>query len=582
MKREDLRSNIIPTTIGNTDENQKNGNKEFNTTDLIYLDSYDEQFNSKITDEERRISATDYAKMNNAYTYDSYETRTGKQTTRAWLRSAWSSYDVYYVLGVGVWTSFYTNYSTVGLSPSLHYYLPSTISARSALPFLKGRQSKNKCEEHEFDIREVKDTKGKTIYHTLQLGEYIGTKLDENLSATLEALYHGGKIKEGISCTGRWFSGNGQKENKKDYAGKHSPEFEYQGNRYARIISYPNDDTDRYSDGTITGKIGTVRWAKVEPISFKIKNWDEMPKSINPKGNGKAQYFDLKAEEVIISNIPFYPDEDDSNSTMWQNSCIRGFFNGIDVRNITENGNPKYGASRGGNYTGECNFLNEAFNLSRQPIIEYTIPDSETQIPDDAFNGCITLKKLVMHSGIKSIGKRAFDGLDFKYAYRTQTEELVFSYELPKNKETYKDVIELDKIKKAFDGFDYSILVKSNKLDEINNFSEILNKNKFSIPYIYGLTLVERGKVKPFCNNGDFRFFRSEIQNINDTLLDFPEEERLDFFKFATALGCFSKEKIVDKKGKETEVFLAQKASSLLAQLLKTDQMKLRSISWTI
>lgn len=59
-------------------------------------------------------------------------------------------------------------------------------------------------------------------------------------------------------------------------------------------------------------------------------------------------------------------------------------------------------------------------------------------------------------------------------------------------------------------------------------------------------------------------------------LLDFPEEERLDFFKFASSLGCFSTEKMLDKKGKETQVPLAQKASSLLAQLLKTDEMKLR------
>jgi len=40
---------------------------------------------------------------------------------------------------------------------------------------------------------------------------------------------------------------------------------------------------DRYSDETITGKVGTIRWVKVEPISFVIRNWDEMPKSINPQ-----------------------------------------------------------------------------------------------------------------------------------------------------------------------------------------------------------------------------------------------------------------------------------------------------------
>ena len=53
MKREDLRNKIIPTTIENTDENQLTGNKKFNTTDLIYLDSYDEQYNGKKTNLER-------------------------------------------------------------------------------------------------------------------------------------------------------------------------------------------------------------------------------------------------------------------------------------------------------------------------------------------------------------------------------------------------------------------------------------------------------------------------------------------------------------------------------------------------
>ena len=513
----------------------------------------------KKTDMERRISATDYAKMNNAYTYNKYKTRTGRQTTYSCLRSAFNKYSVDCVHGYGDWYNEFTYYRGAGLCPSLHYHLPSDISAQKR-----------------FDIREVKDTKGKTIYHTLHIGEYVKTKLDEDLSRTLELLYNGGKIQESISCTGRWYSGNGQKENYKDYAGKHSPEYEYKGVRYSRVISYPNSEEDRYSDGTMTGKIGTIRWGKVEPISFIIKNWDEMPKSINPKGNGTAKYFDLIAEEAIISNIPFYPNENDPNSTMWQNSSVRGFFNGIDVRNIKSNGNIEYGANRGGNFTGECNFLNEAFNLSREPMIEYTIPDSETEIPDDAFNGCITLKKLIMHPEIKSIGKRAFDGLDFKYSYRTETGELVFSQELPKSKYKYEDVVELDKISKSFKGFDYGILLQSDKLDEVINFSDTLSKNKFSIPYVYGFALVESGKTKSFCENSDFRFFKNEIPKINDMLLDFPEEERLDFFKFASSLGCFSAEKMLNVKGKETQVILAQKASSLMAKLLKRDEMRLR------
>ena len=49
-------------------------------------------------------------------------------------------------------------------------------------------------------------------------------------------------------------------------------------------------------------------------------------------------------------------------------------------------------------------------------MVEYSIPDSETQIPQDAFNGCLTLKKLVIHPNIERIGERAFDGIKFKYA----------------------------------------------------------------------------------------------------------------------------------------------------------------------
>ena len=201
------------------------------------------------TDMERRISATDYAQMNNAYIYDNYTTRTGRQTTWAWLRSACSSYSVNSVLGDGDWFTKFTDDRSAGLCPSLHYHLPSDISARSALRFLKGQKNRDESEELEqFDIREVKDAEGKIIYHTLQIGEYVKTKVDEDLSRTLELLYNGGKIQEGILCTGRWYSGNGQKESYKDYAGKHSPEFEYQGNRYARIISQPNDEESRYSD----------------------------------------------------------------------------------------------------------------------------------------------------------------------------------------------------------------------------------------------------------------------------------------------------------------------------------------------
>lgn len=116
-----------------------------------------------------------------------------------------------------------------------------------------------------------------------------------------------------------------------------------------------------------------------------------------------------------------------------------------------------------------------------------------------------------------------------------KTGELVFAQDLPRNENEYTDVVELGKIAKSFDGFDYSILVQSDRLDEITDFSEILSKNKFSIPYVYGFALVESGKTKSFTENSDFRFFKNEIPKINDMLLDFPEEERLDFLNSQVA-----------------------------------------------
>ncbi|MDO5555546.1 MAG: leucine-rich repeat protein [Clostridia bacterium] len=571
MERKDLRTNIIPTKIDNMDQNLQTGNQEFDTRDLIYLDSYAEQYGEGFTDKKRRVSATDYAKMNNTCIYSDYKTRTGKDTTWVWLRSACLRWSVRTISYMGNWSYTSTRHLNGGLCPALHYKFPSNIST-----IQKEKDSK----KIQFDIQQVKDESGNIIYYTVGLGEYPKTKADESLSKILESLYNEGKTKDEIIATGRWYSSNGQKESHKDYAGRHSPEFEYNGERYVRVVSYPNSSDSQYLDGTITGEKGTVRWVKVEPVSFIIRNWEEMPKEINPNGTGKATYFNLKAEEAITGNIPFYPDEDDQNSIMWQNSMIRGFFNGINVKNITQNGNSEYGATRGGNFIGECNFLNEAFNLSREPIIEYAIPGSETEIPDDAFNGCISLKKLTLHPRIKSIGKRAFEGLNFKLCYRLNTGELVFGEELPKNKENISEVVNLKKINEAFSGFDYNI--QHIKLNEISELSQKLNKSKFAIPYVYAKILSQNGMVKSFYKNSDFRFFRNELPNINDELLDFPEEERLDFFKFASSLGCFSTEKMLDNKGKETETLLAQKATSTLVNLLKTKELKLRKISYII
>lgn len=88
-ERRDLRKLIVPTEIDNTDEEQKSGNKSFNTTDLVFLDSYENQFkNSKLTNEERIVAPTDYAITTNAFVSSNYTNVLNQLSTYAWLRSA--------------------------------------------------------------------------------------------------------------------------------------------------------------------------------------------------------------------------------------------------------------------------------------------------------------------------------------------------------------------------------------------------------------------------------------------------------------------------------------------------------------
>ena len=431
--------------------------------------------------------------------------------------------------------------------------------------------------EHKVYIGTTKDEYGKEKYHTIYIGEGPGEEIVGKGAETLEALYNSGNVKEDLIPTGRWYSSNGGKRYDIGYQGKHSPEFEYKGVPYVRTMSDPKTNHYQYTEGSKELTEGRVRWQAVDPIKFIILNWDNLPKTINPNGLGIDDYLELLSEDIVISNLPFYPMRDE-NGNLYQNSTIRGFLNGIDVRDITENGNPEYSASNGGDFRGECNWLNETFNLSRKPMIEYVIPESEEEIPDDGFNGCVTLKKLTLHKDIQHIGDRAFNGIDFRYAYKTPTGEIMFSKELLKDLDESIEPIELEQLRKALPGLDYNLFLKDNQMNDIINLSERLNKQHFSIPYVYGAKLLENGLASSFCEKSDFKFFRTENPKIVEMLSQYPEEERLSFFKFATALGCFSKEKMLDENGKETQTMVAQKASVAMASMLK-GILPLRSVS---
>ena len=152
---------------------------------------------------------------------------------------------------------------------------------------------------------------------------------------------------------------------KEDGSFEQNQEFEYGGKKYVRVISEKYDNDSEYKDKTKTPEDGTPMWAEVQPIKWKIKNWDELPRSINPIGNGTAKTIYVKSEEGIMSGIPFYPEYGETEYTMWQNSPLRAIFNGYDLQEELNkgNGNKRYKAGRNYNFKGK-GFLQEAFDSS--------------------------------------------------------------------------------------------------------------------------------------------------------------------------------------------------------------------------
>ena len=303
-----LKDLIVRTRLDNTDENQRIGNSAFDTQDFVFFETKDEVEN--ITDKERYIYASDYAVMNGALLDGQRRGPKDRQSTWHWLRSADSEYDVDYVSNDGLLYSSIAAEKSAGLCPALHLNLSSVISARSA--------------SRDFKIESFKDKRGKILYYTIEFGSYPQDKAKN--SGELERLFNAHKL----TPTGKTYTGY----MKEDGSFQQNQEFEYGGKKYVRVISKKYDNDSEYKDKTKAPEDGTPMWAEVQPIKWKIKNWDELPRSINPNGSGTAKTIYVKSEEGIMSGIPFYPEYGETEQTMWQNSPLRAIFNSYDLQEL--------------------------------------------------------------------------------------------------------------------------------------------------------------------------------------------------------------------------------------------------------
>ncbi len=274
------------------------------TKDKIFFNTL-EDVNDKLISENFSF-VTDYAVMNGAPLFKNKHGT--KNSTLYFLRSAHFDDSVKvvnaFMNAYSLISNVHSNCKEIGVRPSLHLNISSYISAIR--------------ESRDFSKIELQNTKFmKDELYTLTLGELPKTYVGEKLNFILESDFNSHTIKP----TGKTW--NGYQNNDGTFV--QNEEFEYNGSRYARVKTLNNfDGNSKYSDGTKAPENGTYKWCKIEPITWKIKNWNDLPKEINPNGSGKAGYIDVQTEDCVISGIPF---SKDGKTSLWKDCSIRKYLN---------------------------------------------------------------------------------------------------------------------------------------------------------------------------------------------------------------------------------------------------------------
>ena len=323
-----------------------------NTEDLVFFDSQRDILIYEKNRHDRIAYPTDYAIMNNVTVDPQIQGHLQNNPTNYWLTSAanppFPGAAAHVISSNGAIAYNFVNISS-GVRPGLGLNPAAVNAARESSADM-------------FKLGVVKDKNGNELYHTIEFGEYPKTYVGEELNKELENAYYLQIIKP----TSKTYTGRIES----DGTVITHDEYEYKGEKYVRVLTKKSKDyTPEYSDGTKAPASGTYLWVKVEPITWKIQNWKYVSRKINPMADASAAHISVQTEDVICC-LPFHINSKNIYSSMWQNSTIRGYLNGINVNNIQTNGNPKYGVPNGGDFTGKNNFLTEALIVADKTQIK--------------------------------------------------------------------------------------------------------------------------------------------------------------------------------------------------------------------
>ena len=396
---------VLRTRLENLDEWKKKGDRKFDTQDYVFVESCDDI--EKIEPKEKIGNVSDFAITQGCYINRKPFAPKGKDGGSYWLRDASVGYECeynterYFPYRVSRFSALCkekvgrTNaHSTyVGVRPCLAIDIRSLISEQCNLQGVK--------------VEEIK--KGDEIlYRTIEIPDfqYPQSKISDEESKKLEEAYNSQNLKKtGRSYTGRDIS------KEQDEGSKIYDEYSYEDSLYVRVDAKPNWYEYEYSDGTNVCD-NEIIWIKVEPIKWIIKNWEQLPREINPEGTGETDRIQLKSRDILIGGMCMYHTKNTdadvyidltdnrfyggfsdmcevlgpicetkmdierssiknvrmglpinvsaATKVMWQNSKVRAYLNGYNLQKEIEqgNGNKKYLAEHNYDFAGR-GFLNE-------------------------------------------------------------------------------------------------------------------------------------------------------------------------------------------------------------------------------
>lgn len=387
----------------------------------------------------------------------------------------------------------------------------------------------------------------------LKMGQTVRNFVPEELNDVLERLYNKGQLNEQLQPTGLWYTSNCYSSSQSEFALKHNPEFVYKNKKYVRYTQIINN-------------MFKVYWLSVEPASFLITNWDNLPQHINPNGTGTDTSIMVESVNVLGAGIPFSANKT-AQVALWQDSLLRHYLNSAKVGELDYNHNYKNKVIQHLNtpylydFTN-CGFMYETFNMARQPVTEYTIPEWQTKIGDNAFNGCVTLQRLNIPAHVTELDARWAEGISKNtrihiqltnekpkynlYAFGFDANNYKYIYVSPNGIDLVNDIcpeLEGKSIRVGFNSQSLNNLINPNYRINLINLATWKQQGKIKfIPPAFVPEIFPSSQMQNFYINNNHLRWGKLVKALQLDTLDADTKQNCipDLLKIYYALGGFS------------------------------------------